>query len=80
MNEKPAEVRWNCVTKTPYLTDFPRTVFANAKRRRQAEIRLRREELASTGISGYALLFEDILPGGFLNQMSTTLRERHFGI
>ncbi|MDP0492189.1 MAG: hypothetical protein Q7Q71_14160, partial [Verrucomicrobiota bacterium JB023] len=68
------------MTKTPYLTDFPRTVFANAKRRRQAEIRLRRDELASTGVSGYALLFEDILSASFLKKLSTTRRERHFSI
>ncbi|MDP0492016.1 MAG: hypothetical protein Q7Q71_13280 [Verrucomicrobiota bacterium JB023] len=43
------------MTKTPYLTDFTHAVFANAKRRRQAETSLRRDELASTGINGYTL-------------------------
>ncbi|MDP0491121.1 MAG: hypothetical protein Q7Q71_08760 [Verrucomicrobiota bacterium JB023] len=37
------------MAQTPYLTDFSLTVSANAKRQRQAGIRLRRDELA--GIS-----------------------------
>jgi len=36
LDKKPDEVRFECVKKQPFLTGFPRTVFATAIRRQQA--------------------------------------------
>lgn len=59
MNGKLAELGIESVTKQPLLTGFPRIVLANAKRRRQAEIRRGRDDddLLSTGVRGYSLLY-----------------------
>ena len=66
------------MTNQPYLTDFPRTIFANAKRRLQAELRAKRTALSNHGISSFAVLFEQVLPPDFLAELDTTSRERHF--
>lgn len=67
------------MTKQPFLTDFPLVVFATAKRRLQAAIRRTSSIVARRSLSGYAVLFEDLLPGGFLSSMDPTQRQRSFG-
>ena len=78
MKGKPVEERLEIVTNQPYLTDFPLTIFANAKRRLQAELRAKRTALANHGINSFAVLFEQVLPPDFLAELDTTSRERHF--
>lgn len=65
--------------KQLFLTNFPRTVFATAKRRLQAGIRDRRERILSDSITGYALLFGRVIPAGFLRGIDPTQRQRGFG-
>lgn len=48
--------------KEPFLTNFPLTVFATSKRKRQADIRIAKKRLLASSISGYSLLFNDVLP------------------
>ena len=67
------------MTKQPFLTDFPLTVFASAKRRLQAAIRHTSALITRRSLSGYAVLFEDILPGAFLASIDPTQRQRSFG-
>jgi hypothetical protein len=67
------------VTKQPLLTDFPRTVFATARRRLQAALRRSRQLLLDRSLSGYAVLFESLIPPGFLAGIDTTKRQRFFG-
>lgn len=67
------------MTKQPFLTDFPLTVFATAKRRLQAAIRQSSAIITRRSLSGYAVLFEDILPGDFLASIDPTKRQRSFG-
>ena len=54
------------MTKQPNLTGFPTTIFATAKRRLQAVIGRTRRSSLSESLSGYALMFEQILPAGFM--------------
>ena len=67
------------MNKQPVLTGFPHTVFATAKRRAQAAIRIARKRLISDSLSGYSLIFERVLPAAFLNQIDPTKRQRSFG-
>jgi hypothetical protein len=67
------------VKKQPILTGFPRTVLATARRRLQAAIRRSRRLMVDRCLNGYALLFEPILPAGFLASIDTTRRQRFFG-
>jgi Transposase DDE domain len=67
------------VTKQPFLTDFPLTIFATAKRRLQAAIRQSSAIITRRSLSGYAVLFEDVLSGDFLTSIDPTLRQRSFG-
>jgi hypothetical protein len=79
IDEKPDEVRFECVKKQPYLTGFPRTVFATARRRLQARIRTQRAEIQSQSLSGYSVLFDSILPADFMQTIDRTRRQRSFG-
>ena len=67
------------MTKQPVLTGFPHTVFANAKRRAQAAIQSLRKGLIKDSLSGYAVLFQSVLPSRFLEAHKPKGRERHFG-
>jgi hypothetical protein len=67
------------VKQQPVLTNFPSHVFATARRRFQAEIRRLRESLATESLSGYAVMFDDVLPTSFLRGIDPTRRNRHFG-
>jgi len=67
------------VTKQPVFTDFPHTVFAPAKRRAQATIQKLRTQLTRSSLSGYAVLFEDILPASWLIEIDPTSRQRPYG-
>lgn len=67
------------MTKQPFLTDFPLVVFATAKRRLQAAIRRTSAIITRRSLSGYAVLFEDMLPGEFLASIDPTERQRSFG-
>lgn len=67
------------MTKQPFLTDFPLVVFATAKRRLQAAIRRTSAVITRRCLSGYAVLFEDIIPGEFLASIDPTERQRNFG-
>lgn len=74
-----AGVRLECVNKQPFLTSFPLSVFATAKRRLKATLRGQREQVVRHSISGYALLFEAVLPAHFLKGIDPTKRQRSFG-
>lgn len=63
----------------PYLTDFPRTIIANSARRFQARIRKLRQSMREQSLSGYAVMFDDVLPSGLLSKIDPTKRNRHFG-
>jgi len=67
------------VTKQPFLTGFPRTIVATAKRRLQAAIRTQRASVLRDSLCGYALMFARFLPASFLAQIDPTTRQRHFG-
>lgn len=63
----------------PVLTNFPRTIFATATRRLQAAISRQRQRITQSSLSGYALLFDFVLPAEFLRHFDPTKRQRHFG-
>lgn len=63
----------------PVLANFPSHVFATARRRFQAGIRRLRESLAGESLSGYSVMFADVLPADFLRRIDLTKRDRHFG-
>lgn len=63
----------------PCLTDFPRTIFATAKRRAQAHIQALRNGLTKDKISGYCQIFSNVLPADFLRNHKPDGRDRHFG-
>ena len=67
------------MTKQPVLTDFPHTIFATAKRRAQAAIQKLRTQFTRSSLSGYATLFEDVLPAQWLAQIDPTPRQRTYG-
>lgn len=67
------------MTKQPFLSDFPLTIFATGKRRVQAAIRHSRAIITQRSLSGYSVLFEDILSGDFLESIDPTQRQRSFG-
>ena len=67
------------MTKQPVLSGFPHTVFATAKRRAQAVIQSLRKGLVKDSLCGYAVLFQSVLPGRFLEALKPEGRERHYG-
>lgn len=67
------------MTNQPTLPGFPRTVFASAKRRLQASVRLERVRVIRRSLCGYALLFAHFLPAASLEANDPTPRQRHFG-
>ena len=67
------------VTKQPVLTNFPSTILATAKRRLQASMRELRSSVIRDSLSGYAVLFADVLPQPFLRRIDPTSRQRSFG-
>ena len=79
MDGKPDVGRIESVTKQPLHTGFPPTVFASAKRRLQAALRGACALIRSRSLAGYAVLFEDVLPGAFLQGIDPTCRQRSFG-
>jgi len=67
------------VKNQPFLTDFPLTVFATARRRLQAALRSASAVITRSSLSGYSVLFEDVLPPAFLAAIDPTKRQRSFG-
>jgi hypothetical protein len=67
------------VTKQPVLTNFPSTIIATAKRRLQASMREFRAGVIRDSLSGYSVLFADVLPQRFLARIDPTRRQRSFG-
>lgn len=67
------------MTKQPVLTNFPSTIIATAKRRLQASIREFRASAIRDSLSGYSVLFADVLPRRFLACIDPTKRQRSFG-
>jgi hypothetical protein len=67
------------VTKQPVLTNFPSTIIATAKRRLQASIRKFRASVIRDSLSGYSVLFADVLPRSFFTAIDPTRRQRSFG-
>jgi hypothetical protein len=67
------------VHKQQFLTNFPLTIFATSKRKLQAHIRTTKERLLASSISGYALLFNDVLSSDYLTSIDPTKRQRSFG-
>ena len=65
--------------KQPFLTDFPLTIFATAKRRLQAAIRNVSAIVTRSSLSGYSVLFSEVLPPHFLAEIDPTARQRSFG-
>ena len=65
--------------KQPFLTDFPTHLIASDVRRFQAQMQRVADEIAEHSLSGYSVLFEDILPGDFLDSIDPTSRQRSFG-
>lgn len=63
----------------PYLHDFPLTLFATAKRKMQAAMRRTRAIVLRRSLSGYSVLFSEILPGNFLESIDPTKRQRSYG-
>jgi len=55
LDGKPVGVRFECVKKQPFLTDFPLTVFATARRRLQAAIRNASAIITRSSLSGYSV-------------------------
>jgi len=78
LNGKPVGVRFECVKKQPFLTDFPLTVFATARCRLQAAIRNASANITRSSLSGYSVLFADVLPPDFLAAIDPTPRQRSF--
>lgn len=67
------------VTKQPVLTNFPSTIIATARRRLQASIREFRASVIRDSLSGYSVLFANVLPCRFLTGIDPTQRQRSFG-
>lgn len=67
------------MTKQPVLTNFPSTIIATAKRRLQASMREFRAGVIRDSLSGYSVLFADVLPQRFLARIDPTRRQRSFG-
>ena len=65
--------------KQPYLTGFPKYILATAKRKKQAAISKIRTGLQQSSLSGYAVLFSDIISSDFLNGIDETKRKRLYG-
>ena len=65
--------------KQPFLTDLPTHLIASDVRRFQAQMQRVADEIAERSLSGYSVLFEDILPGDFLDSIDPTSRQRSFG-
>ena len=67
------------MNKQLFLTNFPRTIFATSNRKLQAHIRTTKKRLLASSISGYALLFNDVLSSDYLTSIDPTKRQRSFG-
>jgi len=67
------------MTKQFVLTDFPHHIFATSKRRAQAALQRFRRQLIKRSLSGYSLIFEEILPAAFLEKIDPTKKQRHYG-
>jgi hypothetical protein len=67
------------VKKQPFLNGFPVTIIATTKRKMQAAIRHQQAIITQDSLSGYAVLFENSLPGEFLKSIDPTQRQRSFG-
>ncbi len=67
------------MNEQPFLTDFPLTVFATARRRLQAAIRNASAIVTRSSLRGYAFLFSDVLPPDFLSAIDPTKRQHSFG-
>lgn len=63
----------------PVLANFPRHVFATARRKFQAGMRRLRESISDESLSGYSVIFADVWPTAFLKRIDPTRRNRHFG-
>lgn len=63
----------------PFLAGFSKHLYGRAKRTAQEAIRRIRHFALRGSLSGYALLFEDVLPAEFLLEIDQTKRRRHFG-
>lgn len=70
---------FGCVKNQPFLTDFPLTIFATAARRLQAAIHKASAIISRSSLSGYAVLFSEILTPDFLLSIDQTKRQRSFG-
>jgi len=74
---KPCHVgHFRVNNKNPFLTGFPTTLFGSAKHTLQEKISKKREELAASGLSDLALLFQSHLPAIFLSEISHNNRKR----
>ena len=63
----------------PFLAGFSKELYGKAKRSAQEAIRRIRHEALRGSLSGYGMLFEDVLPAEFLLGIDETKRNRHFG-
>ena len=67
------------MNKQPYLTSFPKHILATAKRKKQAAIAKIRTQLQRSSLSGYAVLFSEVLSSDFLDGIDATQRKRLYG-
>lgn len=65
--------------KEPFLAGFSKHLYGKAKRSAQAAMQQFRASALRNSISGYGLLFDDVLPAEFLAEIDPTRRNRHFG-
>ena len=61
------------------LTSFPTSIFATAKRKLQAQIRVVREQTIRRSLTGYTSLFDSVLPSDFMEGIDPTQRQRVYG-
>ena len=64
-----------CVKKTNFLPGFSANLFGSAKRSLQEKIIKERRKLAFCGLSDLALLFESLIPFGFLDKIARDKRK-----
>jgi hypothetical protein len=64
------------VKKQPLLNGFPVTIIATAKRKIQAAICNQQAIITQDSLSGYAVLFANILPSEFLKSIDPTQRRK----
>ena len=63
----------------PFLAGFSKQLYGKTKRGLQAAMQKLRVSALRDSLSGYAQLFDDVLPAEFLAAADPTLRNRHFG-